>query len=325
VFLGNDPWSAIALEACVDADDPLEPVSVVTRTPKPAGRGGRLRPTAVADAARRLDLALIEVETVREGPGLEALRRTRPDVLAVVAYGELLPSDVLDLPALGCVNLHFSLLPRWRGASPVHRTIQAGDTVTGVTIIQLDEGLDTGPVLARTEVSVEGSEDSGSLGARLAQLGGALLVPTIRSLQEGSLRSVAQPADGVSYAPKLDASDRVVDWTRPSAVIDRRVRAVSPAPGATTTFRGGAMKVVRGEPAPGEGPPGVFLAMDAASGGVEVGTGEGIYRLLEVAPAGKKHMRADAWARGARFRPGERLGTDQPGSDQPSVDRETRR
>ena len=307
VFLGNDPWSAVALDALLSAPEPVEPVAVLTRVPKPAGRGSRLRPTEVAETARRRGLALSEVESVRGGSGAEVLRATRPDVLVVVAYGELLPPEVLDLPRLGCVNLHFSRLPRWRGAAPVQRAIQAGDTVSGVTIIELDEGLDTGGVLASLEVPVDPTEDAGSLGTRLAELGGALVARTLPALAAGTLTPEPQSLDGITYATKLTPNDRTVQWTDPSRVIDRRVRAVSPTPGATTSFRSHTLKIVRGEPMPGQGEPGRILDVDPGTGGVEVGTGEGLYRLLEVAPSGKKHMRADAWAHGARFAPGERF------------------
>lgn len=307
VFLGNDPWSAVALDALLSASEPVEPVAVLTRIPKPAGRGSRLRPTEVAEAARRRGLPLFEVESVRGGSGLEALRATRPDVLVVVAYGELLPAEVLELPRFGCVNLHFSVLPRWRGAAPVQRAIQAGDTVSGVTIIEMDEGLDTGSVLAKLEVAVEPTDDAGALGTRLAELGGALLARTVAALAAGSLIPEPQSPEGITYASKLTPDDRTVRWTDPSNVIDRRVRAVSPTPGATTSFRGQGLKIVRGEPTPGQGEPGQILGTDPSTGGVDVGTGEGLYRLLDVAPSGKKNMRADAWAHGARFAPGERF------------------
>lgn len=307
VFLGNDPWSAVALDAMVGADEPVVPIAVLTRVPKPAGRGSRPRPTEVATTARRHGLPLFEVESVRAGAGLDALRATDPDLLAVVAYGELLPHEVLELPSRGCVNLHFSILPRWRGAAPVQRAIQAGDTVTGVTIIELDEGLDTGGTLAMAEVPVQPSDDAGSLGRRLAELGGALLASTIPSVGAATLVAEPQSSVGVTYAPKLTPDDRTVRWSDPAATIDRRVRAMSPTPGATSRFRGEVLKVVRGEPLPGVGAPGLIVGVDPAAGGVDVGTGDGIYRLLEVAPAGKRRMPADAWARGARFTPGERF------------------
>jgi methionyl-tRNA formyltransferase len=309
VFLGNDRWSAVALEEAMRGDPPLVPSLVVTRVPRPAGRGSRLRPTAVADAAHRLGLPLIEVATVRGGTGQEAIEDIEPDLLVVVAYGEILPGELLRVPSIGSVNLHFSLLPRWRGASPVQRTIEAGDAVAGVTTMLMDEGLDTGPVLEQRSIEVAGTEDAGSLGARLASIGGALLVRTVAGLRDGSVVPAAQPAEGVTYAPKLLASERRVDWGLPAPTIDRLVRALSPTPGATTTFRGETLRIVRGEPRPGHGPPGALTVPGRSEDGVRVGTGDGLYRLLEVVPAGRKPMRATGWAHGARFGPDEHLGS----------------
>jgi methionyl-tRNA formyltransferase len=326
VFLGNDPWSAIALSAYLEAGDGAAPALVVTRVPRPAGRGSALRPTAVADLARARDLPLVEAETARSGPGLAAIRDAQPHVLAVVAYGELLPRDVLDVPSHGCVNLHFSLLPRWRGAAPVQWAILAGDPVTGVTTMLMDEGLDTGPILQQTEVPVAPGEDAGSLGARLAGVGGTLLHRSIASLTGGTLTPMSQPREGATSAPKLAAEDRRIAWSETAATIDRRVRAFAPDPAAGAVFRGGTLKVLRGEPDtlrsepdtargetdlargrpdPSGGVPGTLLAPDT---GVPVLTGEGVYRLLEVAPAGRRRMSANDWARGARFEPGEILG-----------------
>jgi methionyl-tRNA formyltransferase len=309
VFLGNDPWSAVALEEAMRGEPPLMPSLVVTRVPRPAGRGSQLRSTAVADTAVRLGLPLIEVTTVRGGAGQQAIEDAEPDVLAVVAYGEILPNDLLDVPSIGSVNLHFSLLPRWRGASPVHRTIQAGDAVAGVTTMLMDEGLDTGPVLEQRSVDLAGTEDAGSLGARLASIGGALLAHTVEGLRDGSVVPVPQPVEGVTHAPKLLAAERRIDWSVSAPTIDRLVRALSPMPGATTTFREETLRIVRGEPRPGQGPPGALTVPERSEDRVEVGTGDGLYRLLEVVPAGRKPMRATEWARGARFRPDEHLGS----------------
>jgi methionyl-tRNA formyltransferase len=309
VFLGNDPWSALSLAGLMGpADDLVRPTLVITRVPRPAGRGAKLRPTAVADVARRLGLPLIEVETVREGIGFEAMANADADVIAVVAYGEILPRNVLSLPRLGCVNLHFSLLPRWRGASPVQHAILEGDAETGVTTMLMDEGLDTGPILEQMREPVAPSDDAGSLGAKLATMGGAVLASTILALDSGEVRPEPQPREGTTHAPKLTRQDRVLDWTQDAAAIGRRVRALAPAPGATTSFRGEVLKVARGEPVPGIGEPAVILPTEPAIPAVDVGTRDGIYRLLEVAPSGRKRMPAVEWARGARFEPGERLG-----------------
>ncbi|MGH2630214.1 MAG: methionyl-tRNA formyltransferase [Actinomycetota bacterium] len=310
VFLGNDPWSALALVALVGSDaDGLVPSLVLTRVPRPAGRGSTLRPTAVAEAARSLGLQLAEIETVIDGPGRSVLEAASPDVIAVVAYGEILPPRVLELSRAGCVNLHFSLLPRWRGASPVQRAIWAGDPETGITTMVMDPGLDTGPILEQVRVTVTPSDDTGSLGERLAGIGGLVLARTIRPFVDGTLVPVPQPREGITHAPKLEAADRWIDWSEDAEAVGRRVRALSPSPGAVTRFRGEVLRIVRGEafPAP-VGEPGSILETDPAVPAVSVATGGGAYRVMEVAPAGRKRMSAPDWARGARFLPGERLG-----------------
>ena len=305
VFLGNDPWSVPALETLAAGP---RPILVLTRDPRPAGRGSKLRPTAVAECANRLGLPLLEVDTVGSGPGWDALREARADVVAVVAYGEILPTAVLDLPPLGCVNLHFSLLPRWRGATPVRRAILAGDRVTGVTVMVLDEGLDTGPVLRAVDEPILPEDDAGSLGDRLAAIGAVALRDAIAGLAAGDTAAVPQPADGATYAPKLTPEERWIEWREDAEAIGRQVRALAPTPGATTRFRGEAIKVLRGRSLPPQGPadPGRIVGIDAD--GVVVSAGTGAYRIDEVAPAGRRRMEAGAWARGARFQPGERLG-----------------
>jgi len=306
VFLGNDRWSVPALEA-LGALGP-RPVLVLTRPPRPAGRGSKLRPTAVALSAAAAGLPLREVDTVASGPGLEALREAHPDLIAVVAYGEILPPEILWMPRLGCVNLHFSLLPRWRGASPVQRAILAEDRLTGVSAMVMDEGLDTGPVLSRVEDAVGPRDDAGSLGDRLATIGAALLRESILGLAEGRLSPASQALEGATYAPKLDPQERRIDWGEDAEAVGRRVRAFAPAPGATTRFRGEGVKVLRGSvgPADGASPPGRILGADPT--GVLVATGADAYRIEEVAPAGRRRMAASAWALGARFEPQEQLG-----------------
>jgi methionyl-tRNA formyltransferase len=305
VFLGNDAWSVPSLARVVNATD-LEVVSVVTNPPRPAGRGSRIRPTAVADAAAELGAPLLEVDSVRDARTMDRLRALAPDLFLVVAYGELLPVNVLSIPKLGSVNLHFSLLPRWRGASPVQHALLHGDRLTGVTVMLMDQGLDTGPVLAQIEEPVDASDDAGSLGGRLAEIGAELLVESVRAWVAGRL--VPEPQRGTpTYAPKLTPLDRMLDWMAPAPEVMNRIRALAPDPGARTTWRGAAMNVLRAES--GEdvaGPPGEIVATDAD--GVLVKTGSGVVRLLEVAPAGRRRMPAADWARGARPSPGDRLG-----------------
>jgi methionyl-tRNA formyltransferase len=312
-FCGNDPWSVPSLEA-IAGDPDLEVVLVCTNPPRPAGRGAALRPTAVADAARHAGVRLAEVEGVRTGEGLGLLHAARPEVLVVVAYGELLTPEVLQIPVHGPINLHFSLLPRWRGAAPVTHALLAGDERTGVTVMRMDEGLDTGPVLAQLEEEIRPDDDAGSLGARLAALGARLLVSVLGTVAGGAPPPRPQDPSGVTYAPRLGAGDRVLRWSDAAIDLVRRIHAFAPEPGATTTFRGQHLKVLAGgvtheglgrresdDPEPG-------TILDVDERGVLVAAGSGGVRVIEVAPAGRRRMAAAEWARGARFGPSDRLG-----------------
>jgi len=303
-FLGNDRWSVPSLEALAASSHRV--VMVVTRVPRPAGRGGELRPTPVAEAARRLGLPLAEVETVKEGPGLEALQRAPPDVLAVVAYGEILPPHVLEIPRVAPVNVHFSLLPALRGADPVRRAILEGVGVTGVTTIRMDQGMDTGPILLQLEERIADGEDAGSLGDRLALLGGRLLVETLDGLEAGTLVPRAQDHDRATTAPKLRPEDEWIDWKEDAAAVYRRVRALAPDPGARTRFRGKILKVIRANEVEGSGEPGTLL--DPVAGHPVVAAGSGAVVLEQVIPEGRKPMGGADFARGQRLEPGERLG-----------------
>ncbi len=306
-FLGNDPWSVPALEAL--AGDPgIELVLVLTNPPRPAGRGSVLRPTAVAEVALALDAPLVEADGVREGAGADAVAAARPDVLVVVAYGQILPREILELARHGALNLHFSLLPRWRGASPVQHTLLAGDAAAGVTVMRMDEGLDTGPVLAQLEDEVRPDDDAGSLGTRLSHLGARLLVGVVLRLPDGDLPARAQGDDGVTWAPRLGPEDRELRWDGRAAEAVRRVRAFAPEPGAVTIFRGEPLKVLRAVVARDAVAAASGTVMDHDDRGVVISTGDGGVRLVEVAPSGRRRMPASDWARGARFRAGERLG-----------------
>ena len=309
LFLGNDPWSVPTLEALAEADG-VQVNLVITNPPRPAGRGSRMTSTAVADAAEVMGLELLEVDGVRVGVGWAALESSRPDAIVVVAYGELLPPPVLELPALGTINLHFSLLPRWRGAAPVQRAILEGDETTGVSVMLLDEGLDTGPILIARQEPILPGDDAGSLGARLAAIGAPLVVDALRALVAGSATPIPQGDAGVTSAVKPKPEERRIDWRDPAEAIVRRVRAFAPAPGATTTFRSTPLKLLRAE-----------VRGHAASSGADHHAGEvwldgdgspvvmasdGGVAVLEVAPAGRSRMPGADWARGARIRSGER-------------------
>lgn len=302
VFLGNAPWSVPALEALVRSSHEL--VAVVTSPARPAGRGQHVRPNAVGRAARDLGLAVIETE----GDLAPVLEPLDPEVLAVVAYGRILPQAVLDLARVAPVNLHFSLLPRLRGASPVQSALLAGQTRTGVTTLRMTATLDAGPLYGHREVAVDPDEDAGTLGGRLAVLGAALLVETIDALADG--RAIARPQDESSATTcgKLTASDRPLRLAEedPTATV-RRIRALAPEPGATAEFRGERLQVLaaREEPSAPATDPGAVIAIDRD--GIVVATRSGAVRLLDVAPAGRRRMSAAEFARGARIAVGERF------------------
>jgi len=315
VFLGNAEWSVPSLEALADFGH--EVALVLTRVPRPGGRGNRPIPTPVSEAARRIGLPLQEVETVKGGPGLEALRDARPDVLAVVAYGEIVPKAVLDVPRVAPVNVHFSLLPALRGAAPVQRAILAGVDRTGVTTIRMDEGMDTGPILVQADEPIRPEDDAGSLGDRLAQIGGRLLVETIDGLAAGTISERAQDETQATYAPKLKPEERIIDWSRPAEEIVRLVRAMGPEPGATTTFRGKGLRVLRASrpthrmPASAGAAPGTLAI--ASKEGLAVMAGDWLVMLEEVQPEARKRMSGADLVRGYRPEAGERLGAQLPG------------
>jgi methionyl-tRNA formyltransferase len=308
LFLGNDPWSVPTLRALAEADD-VQVELVITNPPRPAGRGSRLTSTAVADAARAMGLELLEVDGVRAGDGWAAIESSRPDAIVVVAYGELLPPAVLELPALGAINLHFSLLPRWRGAAPVQRAILEGDETTGASVMLLDEGLDTGPILIARQEPILPGDDAGSLGARLSEVGAPMVVDALRALVAGTAVPVPQSDAGVTSAVKPQTEERRIDWRDPADAIVRRVRAFAPAPGATTTFRSTPLKLlraeVRGHGSSSGADHGGEVWLDGDGTPVVMASDVGV-AALEVAPAGRSRMPGADWARGARIQPGER-------------------
>ena len=322
VFAGTPEVAVPSLEALLASRH--EVVAVVTRPDAPAGRGRTLRPSPVRQVAERAGVEVLTPRRPSEPDFLERLRELAPDACPVVAYGALVPQAALDIPKHGWINLHFSLLPRWRGAAPVQRAVMAGDAVTGASTFVLEAGLDTGPVIAVEETSIGADETSGDLLARLAVSGAALLVGSLDEIEDGTARFTAQPTEGVTLAPKLTIEDAHLDWADSAAELDRRIRGCTPAPGAWTEFRGQRLKVAQARPAHGpdegagaagaDGAPGSLLASKHA---VHVATGWGLIELVTVQPHGKKAMAASDWARGVRIDVGERLGEQQaePNSD----------
>lgn len=282
-------------------------VAVLTRPDAPAGRGRKLVPSPVAVLAAEAGIEVLKPARPRDPDFLERLAEIAPDCAAVVAYGGLIPKVALDMPEHGWVNLHFSLLPAWRGAAPVQHAVLAGDEITGACTFRLEEGLDTGPVYGRLTEPIKPTDTSGDLLARLAESGARLLVATLDGIEDGTVVAEPQPTEGVSLAPKLTVDDARIDWTAPALRIDRLVRACTPAPGAWTTFRGERLKIrpVRLDQQAGSLPPGTI---EVARDGVRVGTGSHPVLLGDVQPQGKRAMPAADWARGVRPEPAERLG-----------------
>src|SRR4051812_32698511 len=304
VFAGTPEVALPSLDALIASRH--EVVAVVTRPDAPAGRGRRLAPSPVAERAVEAGIEVLKPEKPRDPGFLERLAAIAPDCCPGVAYGALVPRAALDIPRYGWVNLHFSLLPAWRGAAPVQHAVLAGDEVTGASTFLLEEGLDTGPVFGIVTETVRPTDTSGDLLGRLAGSGAGLLVATLDAIEDGTAAPVPQPPDGVSLAPKLSADDAHLDWAQPAFALDRRARACTPAPGAWTTFRAERLRLGPLRPlpdaaalAPGE------LAVDKS--GVRVGTATAPVALGEVRAAGKRPMPAADWARGARIEPGESL------------------
>ncbi|MBM7090033.1 methionyl-tRNA formyltransferase [Streptomyces sp. NPDC012461] len=306
VFAGTPEVAVPALDALL-ASGRHEVAAVVTRPDAPAGRGRRLIASPVAERAADAGIEVLKPAKPKDPEFLERLARIAPDCCPVVAYGALLPRAALDIPARGWVNLHFSLLPAWRGAAPVQHAIMAGDEITGASTFLIEEGLDSGPVYGTVTEEIRPTDTSGDLLTRLAFAGAGLLAATMDGIEDGTLHAVPQPADGVSHAPKVTVEDARVDWRAPALRVDRVVRGCTPAPGAWTTFRGERLKLVQVAPAPGR----TDLApgeLSAAKNNVYAGTGSHAVELLWVQAQGKKPMRAADWARGVRIGAGETVG-----------------
>ncbi|GAA3112008.1 methionyl-tRNA formyltransferase [Streptomyces goshikiensis] len=306
VFAGTPEVAVPALDNLI-ASGRHEVAAVITRPDAPAGRGRRLVASPVAERAEEAGIEVLKPARPRDPDFQARLREIDPDCCPVVAYGALLPKSALEIPRHGWVNLHFSLLPAWRGAAPVQHSIMAGDQVTGASTFLIEEGLDSGPVYGHLTEEIRATDTSGDLLTRLAFAGAGLLAATMDGIEDGTLRAVAQPADGLSLAPKITVEDARIDWKAPAMRADRVVRGCTPAPGAWTVFRGERLKLIslglvtdRTDLAPGELAP--------AKNSVCVGTGSHAVELLWVQPQGKKPMKGADWARGVRIAPGERLG-----------------
>lgn len=306
VFAGTPEVAVPALDALI-ASERHEVAAVVTRPDAPAGRGRKLVASPVAERAAEAGIEVLKPVHPREESFQARLAQIGPDCCPVVAYGALLPRAVLDIPRHGWVNLHFSLLPAWRGAAPVQHAVLAGDEMTGAATFQIEEALDSGPVYGVVTEEIRHTDTSGDLLTRLAFAGAGLLAATMDGIEDGSLHAVPQDETGVSFAPKLSVEDALVDWTAPALRVDRVVRGCSPAPGAWTHFHGERLKLIQVTPTPEISTLSpAELRVDKHS--VHVGTGSHAVELKWVQPQGKRPMKAADWARGVRLASGAVLG-----------------
>lgn len=294
VFMGTPDFAVPSLRALADE---FNVVGVVTQPDRPAGRGSQLRQPPVKQAALESGLPVIQPMKVREESALQQLASWQPDIIAVAAFGQILPGSVLALPAQGCVNVHASLLPRWRGAAPIHYAIWHGDAQTGITIMLMDEGLDTGPMLSSRAVPIGPQDTLASMHDRLAELGAELLAETLPGYLSGDIKPQAQPEEGITLAPTLKKDAGHIDWAQTAAQIDQQVRAFDPWPGTFTFFGDERLKILSGYAVVGPqvNEPGTVINVD---GEIRLVTGEGYYALDHIQPPGKKAMAASAFANG---------------------------
>ncbi|WP_261575961.1 methionyl-tRNA formyltransferase [Frankia gtarii] len=302
VFAGTPAVALPSLRVLIDSPR-HDVVAVVTRPDRPAGRGRQIKPPPVHLLADEAGIPVLSPERPRDPDFLTALTELVPDCCPVVAYGALLPREALAIPRQGWVNLHFSLLPAYRGAAPVQRTVLAGDDLTGASVFQIEPAMDSGPVFGVVTERVRPTDTSGDLLDRLAESGAHLLAAVMDGIDDGTLQAVPQPVEGISFAPKLTVQDVLIDWTLPAVAVDRLTRAATPAPGAWTMFRDRRLKIgpvrVGAQNVPDELAPGRLVAL--ADGAVAVGTGTGPVLLGEVRPEGRGPMKAADWVRGARL------------------------
>jgi methionyl-tRNA formyltransferase len=300
-FMGAPDFAVPSLAALLAAGHEI--AAVYSQPPRPAGRGQKAQPTPVAAFAAARGLQVLTLASLKPQEEAERFRALALDAAIVVAYGLILPPAILAAPRLGCLNVHASLLPRWRGAAPIQRAILAGDSESGVSIMQMDRGLDTGPVLAQAALAIAPDATGASLHDELAALGARLLAETLPRVAAGEVKAVPQPDLGVTYAAKLSKSESAIDWGKPAALLERQVRAFTPWPGSHFILEGQRVKLLRAQLAEGAGLAGTVL--DEA---LTVACGQGALRLLELQREGKRPQPAAEFLRGCPVAPGTRLG-----------------
>ncbi|MDP2794992.1 MAG: methionyl-tRNA formyltransferase [Sulfurisoma sp.] len=304
-FAGTPEFAAVALEAILAAGHDVR--LVLTQPDRPAGRGQQLHSSPVKRLAGKHGIAVHQPERLRDPATHVPLIEAAVDVLVVAAYGLILPQAVLDIPLRACINIHASLLPRWRGAAPIQRAIEAGDAATGVTIMRMEAGLDTGPMLLKEALPIASADSAATLHDKLAVLGGRLIVAALGRLE--SLTPEAQPETGVTYANKIDKREAAIAWSQPAAVIERRIRAFDPFPGCLANLRGETLKLWQARLAGGSGTAGTVLAV--AADGIVVACGEGALRLTQLQKPGGRRLASADFLHGFAVVPGERFGAPE--------------
>jgi len=312
--MGTADLACASLEALAKRPG-FQIVAVVSQPDKPRGREMRLHPTPVKELAESLSLTILQPDKARHPDFVETLRSLKPDLIAVAAYGQILPKSILEIPSHGCLNVHTSLLPKYRGAAPIQWAIIDGEHETGVTIMKMDAGLDTGDILAQQRTPIDPKDDAQTLHDRLATLGGNLLVRTIPQWVAGDIKPIPQLAEGMSYARKITKEDGRLDWNLPARVLWNRIRGFTPWPGAYTHFSPGGIKPVllkiwQAEPVLLHGKPGNVLAVDES--GIIVGCGENSLRILALQKEGGKRMAAADFLMGHKLQAGTQLGSGEP-------------
>jgi methionyl-tRNA formyltransferase len=314
IFMGTPGFAVPSLSALVDAG--FDVAAVVTRPERPSGRGRRVSPTPVKLAALERGIEVLEPVSVKDEGFIERLKALVPDFLVVVAYGKILPGSILQIPGRGCVNVHASLLPRYRGAAPINHAILNGESVTGVSTMLMDAGMDTGPVLLAEEVGINRDDTAEDLAGRLSKVGAALLVKTIALMVEGKLRPEVQDESGASYAPSLKKGDGEISWQKSAEEIRNLVRGLYPWPGTYTRWKGKLLKVHGGRAAPdhdttpgapdyGDASPGTVVSVSADSVGVKCG--QGVFEITELQLQDRRRMNAGVFAKGYSVAPGDRF------------------
>lgn len=318
LFMGTPEFAAVSLRALLEAGYPV--VGVVTQPDKPAGRGGKLRPSPVKEVALAHGLPVFQPRRLRRPEVVAQLKELGSDLTVVVAYGQILSREALEISPLGSINVHASLLPRWRGAAPIQRAIMAGDAETGVCTMWMDEGMDTGDICLTARVPIGPEITGGELHDQLARVGADLLVETVRRVEAGDAPRIPQPAEGVTYAAKLEPADEVIDWARPAAELYNQIRALNPWPGAYTIGPRGRLKIWRASVVPNPEPraePGTVVSLVRREG-FTVAAGEGALLVREVQPHGKARMDAQSFVNGGGVQVGTRFSPPEASRREPA-------